>query len=199
VSRAKGRAPRSQRKADGERVAAPRTGAARPGQARSGAARAGGARAGRGAQGGAAATGTVPVVPGSRIREASERAGDLAAEWAATVARVVLGLVLAWFGYHELVRPGQWTGYVPVVPPGSSLAIILVLAHGWVLLVLAVALAAGIAPRAAAAVAAVLLLEIVISLTASGGLSDLILRDLGVFGLAVCLTGCRHHRLVLRG
>jgi hypothetical protein len=33
----------------------------------------------------------------------------------------------------------------------------------------------------------------------SGGLSDLILRDLGVFGLAVCLTGCRRQRLVLSG
>ena len=189
MSQAKGRAPRSQRKAGDERAAASRTGQARPG----------GGRPGRAGQGGAAATGTAPVVPGSRLRDASGRAGDFATEWAATVARVMLGLVLAWFGYHELVRPGQWTGYVPVVSPGSSLAIVLVLAHGWVLLVLAVALAAGIAPRTAAAVAAVAMLEIVISLTASGGLSDLILRDLGVFGLAVCLTGCRHHRLVLRG
>jgi len=115
------------------------------------------------------------------------------------VGRVALGLVLAWFGYHELVRPGQWTGYVPVISPSSSLAIVLVLAHGWVLLILAVALVAGIVPRTAAAVSAVALLEIVISLTVSGGLSDLILRDLGVFGLAVCLTGCRRQRVVLRG
>jgi uncharacterized membrane protein YphA (DoxX/SURF4 family) len=125
--------------------------------------------------------------------------GDLAEEWAPTIGRVALGLVLAWFGYHELVRPGEWTGYVPVVSPSSSLAIVLVLAHGWVLLVLAVALVAGIAPRIAAAVAALAMLEIVISLTVSGGLSDLILRDFGVFGLAVCLTGCGRQRLVLRG
>jgi uncharacterized membrane protein YphA (DoxX/SURF4 family) len=125
--------------------------------------------------------------------------GDLAEDWAPTAGRVVLGLVLAWFGYHELVRPGEWTGYVPVVSPSSSLAIVLVLTHGWVLLVLAVALVAGIAPRVAAAISAIALLEIVISLAVSGGLSDLVLRDLGVFGLAVCLTGCRRHRLVLRG
>lgn len=123
----------------------------------------------------------------------------VAAEWMPTVARVLLGLVLAWFGYHELVRPGQWTGYVPVVSPDSTPAIVLVLAHGWVLLILAAALIAGIAPRAAAAVAAVLLLEIVISLTATGGLTDLSLRDIGVLGLAVSLTGVTHHRLVLRG
>jgi len=133
------------------------------------------------------------------LRRAAERASAIAAEWTPTVSRVLLGLVLAWFGYHELVRPGEWTGYVPVFSPGSSLAIVLVLAHGWILLVLAAALAAGIAPRTAAAIAAVMLLEIVISLSATAGLSDLTLRDVGVLGLAVGLTGCARHRLVLRG
>jgi hypothetical protein len=73
----------------------------------------------------------------------------------------------------------------------------LVLAHGWVLLVLAAALIAGVAPRAAAAIASVLLLEIVIAL-AVNGLSDTTLRDLGVLGLALCLTGSTNQRLVLR-
>jgi uncharacterized membrane protein YphA (DoxX/SURF4 family) len=111
---------------------------------------------------------------------------------------MLLGLVLAWFGYHELVRPGQWTGYVPVLSPGSPVAVILVLAHGWVLLMLAAALIAGIAPRVSAAIAAVTLTEIVISLLASGGWSDLVMRDVGVLGLAVSLTGSARHRLVLR-
>ena len=31
------------------------------------------------------------------------------------------------------------------------------------------------------------------------GLSDTSVRDVGVLGLAVCLTGCRNQRLVLRG
>jgi uncharacterized membrane protein YphA (DoxX/SURF4 family) len=106
-------------------------------------------------------------------------------------------VVFAWFGYHELLQPGQWTQYVPVIPESSSLAIILVLVHGWVLLVLAAALVAGIAPRAAAAIASVLMLEIVIALVATG-LSDTALRDVGVLGLAVGLTGVKHQRLVLR-
>jgi uncharacterized membrane protein YphA (DoxX/SURF4 family) len=123
----------------------------------------------------------------------------LAADWAPTVARVLLALVLAWFGYHELVQPTLWTGYVPIVS-GSTLLVLLVLAHGWLLLVLAVAMVAGIAVRAVAAVAGALLLEIVISLTTSGGgLSDLVLRDVGVLGLAVCLTAPTRQRLVLRG
>lgn len=139
------------------------------------------------------------AVSGPSLRRVADRAGTMATEWAPTVSRILLGCALAWFGYHELVHPGEWTGYVPVLSPGSSLAIVLVLAHGWILLVLAAALAAGIAPRSAAAIAAVLLLEIVISLAVAGGLSDLTLRDVGVLGLAVCLTGCSRHRLVLRG
>jgi len=127
----------------------------------------------------------------------TDQAGRLAGEWAPTLGRVLLGLVLAWFGYHELVTPALWTGYVPVVSATSSFAVVLVLVHGWLLLMLAVAMIAGIAPRAVAAAAAILLLEIVISLTVTGGLSDLTLRDVGVLGLAVALTGRHTHRLVL--
>jgi len=126
------------------------------------------------------------------------RAAALASEWAPLAGRVLLGLVLGWFGYHELAQPSLWTGYVPVLSPGSSVATLAVLAHGWLLLVLAAALIAGIATRMAAAIAAVTLLEIVVSLVITAGLSDLILRDLGVLGLAICLTGITQPRLVLR-
>ncbi|HLH84003.1 MAG TPA: hypothetical protein VKV38_12125 [Trebonia sp.] len=138
------------------------------------------------------------AAPAAGPRGAAERAGMVAAQWAPTAGRVLLGLVLAWFGYHELLLPGEWTGYVPVISQTSDLAIVAVLVHGWVLFVLAVALVAGIAPRVSAAIASVALLEIVISLSVSG-LSDTSMRDVGVLGLAVCLTGCRNQRLVLRG
>ena len=119
------------------------------------------------------------------------------AGWAPTAARILLGLVLGWFGYHELVQPALWTGYVPLVNAHSSVATVLVLAHGWVLLMLAVALLAGILARAAAAVAAVLILQIVITLTVTGGLTDLTLRDVGVLGLALALTSQSDQRLTL--
>lgn len=134
----------------------------------------------------------------SRLRSLRDAGAEaVTAEWAPTAARILLGLVLAWFGYHELLRPGEWTGYVPIISETSNLAIIAVLAHGWVLLVLAVALVAGIAPRVSAAIASVLLLEIVISLAVSG-VSDTTLRDVGVLGLAVSLVGSRNQRLTLR-
>lgn len=149
----------------------------------------GGALAGgKRAQAGQAAAAPGPV---------TARTAALAAEWGPVAGRVLLALVLAWFGYHELVRPGLWTGYVPVFAPASTVAVVLVLAHGWLLLMLAVALAAGIATRLAAVAAAVLVLEIVVSLAVTAGLSDLTLRDVGVLGLAVCLTGTRQ-RLALR-
>jgi uncharacterized membrane protein YphA (DoxX/SURF4 family) len=144
-----------------------------------------------------AAEGDTRAAPASGLKGGLDLAGAAAAEWAPTVGRVLLGLVLLWFGYHELLLPGEWTGYVPVISESSSLAIVLVLAHGWVLLVLSAALLAGIAPRAAAALASLLMLEIVISLAATG-LSDTALRDVGVLGLAICLTGCKNQRLVLR-
>ena len=139
-----------------------------------------------------------PAVPqATSLTRATGRATSLAADWGVTAGRLLLGLVLAWFGYHELVQPGLWTGYIPLVHAASSAAIILVLAHGWVLLVLAVALIAGVAPRLAAAVTAVLMLEIVVSLLVTGGLSDLTMRDLGVLGLALCVAGAADQRLVL--
>jgi len=145
------------------------------------------------------AAGAAPAAPVSAAgaRGAADRAGQIAADWAPTAGRILLGLVLAWFGYHELMLPGEWTGYVPVINETSDLAIIAVLVHGWILFVLAVALVAGIAPRVSAAIASVLMLEIVISLSVSG-LSDTSMRDVGVLGLAICLTGCRTHRLTLR-
>lgn len=141
----------------------------------------------------------VPGSENSATASLTGRAAAVTAAWGPTAARVLLGLVLAWFGYHELVQPALWTGYVPVVSSHSTLATVLVLAHGWILLVLAVALVAGIMPRVAAGAAAILLLEIVISLTATGGLSDLTLRDVGVLGLAIAVASLAEQRLVLKG
>jgi uncharacterized membrane protein YphA (DoxX/SURF4 family) len=149
----------------------------------------------------AARAGTRPFATADAEPDASlaDRVQRVAAGWAPTLARVLLGLVLAWFGYHELVQPQLWTGYVPGVSATSSFADVLVLVHGWALLMLAVAIIAGIALRLAAAAAALFLLQIVVTLTITGGLTDLTLRDVGVLGLAICLTGSTNQRAVLTG
>jgi uncharacterized membrane protein YphA (DoxX/SURF4 family) len=127
----------------------------------------------------------------------AERAAEVVAAWAPAAGRVLLGLVFVWFGWHEVVQPGRWTQYVPVISESSQTATVLVAVHGWVLLALAAALILGVAPRVSAAIASLLLLEIVISLLATG-FSDTAMRDVGVLGLAVVLTGCQHQRLVMR-
>jgi uncharacterized membrane protein YphA (DoxX/SURF4 family) len=157
----------------------------------------------RGARRGSQAAGRAPLgaaTTPSHLDSTSPlaRLTMMAEAWAPTAARILLGLVLGWFGYHELMGPGLWTGYVPVLSASSHAAEVLVLAHGWVLLVLAVSLVAGIAPRLAAAIAFLLVLEIVISLTARGGLSDLVLRDVGVLGLCAAVVGAGSQRLSLR-
>ncbi|HUY10003.1 MAG TPA: hypothetical protein VMW80_11275 [Candidatus Dormibacteraeota bacterium] len=118
--------------------------------------------------------------------------------WSPTVARLALGLVLLWFGMHELLQPSLWTGYVPVISATSEFALILVLIHGWVLVMAGAALVLGIAPRLAAALSALMLLEIVLSLSITAGVSDIVARDVGVFGLAVAVFANDQSRLVLR-
>ncbi len=120
------------------------------------------------------------------------------APWVTTIGRIILGLVLAWFGYHELVVPKLWTGYVPFISTTSQFSQVLVLIHGVILSILAVGLVVGVLPRTFAGIAALTMLEIVISLTITAGLSDLVLRDIGVLGLALSVMASRHERLVLQ-
>lgn len=129
----------------------------------------------------------VPTVTGPTRHPIPMVEGPEHATWAATFTRLILGLVFLWFGYHELVDPRLWTGYVPVVPATSTASVVLVLAHGVVLFVLAVALLVGVAPRAAGAIGALLMVEIVVSLGVSG-INDVVVRDVGVLGLAVAVA-----------
>lgn len=119
--------------------------------------------------------------------------------WGSTAARMMLGAVFAWFGVHELLQPQLWTSFVPVLTPTSPLASTAVLAHGAVLVVLAVALLMGIAPNLAAGVAAALLLEIVVAMAVQGGINNVLLaRDFGILGLALAVASQPDQRLVMR-
>ena len=111
---------------------------------------------------------------------------------------MALGGVFAWFGFHELWQPRLWAGYVPFVSSTSGSAVAAVLAHGWVLLVLAGALILGIAPRFAAWVGVVVVLEVVLALVIQHGLSDVSVRDVGVLGLALALAARSSHPLTMR-
>lgn len=122
---------------------------------------------------------------------------DRASPIALVLGRTLLGVVLGWFGYHELVIPSLWTGYVVFLSPASVLSKSLVLVHGATLLVLAAGLVFGVLPRLFALAAAALMLEIVLSLTLTAGLSDLVLRDVGVMGLALMVFSAKNQSFVL--
>lgn len=136
------------------------------------------------------------AVPNSPA-DAAGTAAALLEEWTPTVARLALGVVLLYFGVSELIRPSLWTGYVPAIPSASSFAVGLVVVHGWLLSVLGVAIGLGVATRVAAGLSALMLLEIVLSLTFTGGFSDIVARDVGVLGLAVAVMGSTRQRLSL--
>ncbi len=118
-------------------------------------------------------------------------------EWAVTVARIVLGLVCLWFGTNELIQPHLWTGYVPIIPTTGVLPVVLVLLHGGALFVFGIALIVGIVPRIVALFVALLLLEIVLTLSIGHGVNDIAVRDMGILGLALAIAGSTRQRLLL--
>lgn len=118
-------------------------------------------------------------------------------EWTSTLAREILGAICLWFGVNELIQPHLWTGYVPFVPATGTLIVVLVLLHGAFLFVLGVALVFGIAPRVAALMMGLLLMEIILDLTVGHGVNDIAVRDLGILGLSLAVIGSTRQRLML--
>lgn len=104
------------------------------------------------------------------------------------VASVALAFVLFWFGAEELHSPANWTVFVPKFIGSSSLAVHLVTVHGAVLCLAAAMIVLNYGRRVAAAVVSFLILEIIIDLIISAGLSPIAVRDIGLFGLALSLA-----------
>lgn len=106
------------------------------------------------------------------------------------VMRVSLAFVLGWFGIQQLRAPNAWTGFIPAVvlehSPVSGAA--LVLLHGLLLAVAACGIFLGIACTAASWLASALLLEVTIALVLAEGSAPLVVRDIGLLGLALALA-----------
>jgi hypothetical protein len=104
--------------------------------------------------------------------------------------RLGLGFVMAWFGVQELRSPGEWTVFVPSFVGGMSPVSLndLVLVHGFLLLLAGAAVVLGLFYLFGALLAVGLFLEIVFGLWYDGGLSDLVIRDIGLLALAVAVS-----------
>ncbi len=101
------------------------------------------------------------------------------------IARLATGLVMGTFGAWELLAPSQWTEYVPPIPAARLEAVPLVLAHGWILFVLAAAAWINFLPGVTAWLAVAMLTEVVAGLLWGTGISATIIRDVGVLALAL--------------
>lgn len=101
------------------------------------------------------------------------------------VARIGTALVLGVFGYWELTAPGEWAGYVPhfVEPFVSSVS--LVLLHGWVLFMLAVAALLDFLPSVISWISVAMMTEVVVGLLLTRGDTSILVRDVGVLALAL--------------
>ncbi|TMB98873.1 MAG: hypothetical protein E6J42_04990 [Chloroflexi bacterium] len=106
------------------------------------------------------------------------------------VVRGGISFVLAWFGLQELRDPSSWAVFVPsFVADLSPLAIdSLILFHGFLLVLAAALILTGILYSAGCILAAGLLSEIVFGLWLDGGLTDLVVRDIGLLTVTVALA-----------
>ncbi len=106
------------------------------------------------------------------------------------VMRLALAFALGWFGVQELHKPSDWGVFVPnVVSHHYPHAVNnLVILHGFLLTLASASVFFGLAYFAGSALAAALLGEVVIGLWLDGGVSDLVIRDIGLFGLATAVA-----------
>jgi len=97
------------------------------------------------------------------------------------VLRLGLGGVFLWFGTDKFLHPDIWTNYIPSWFPMLIPVSIFIILLGIVETLLGLMLLTGFYTRVAAAIAALMLIPIIISL----GYNEISVRDFGLLMLAV--------------
>lgn len=103
--------------------------------------------------------------------------------------RVSLGFVLLWFGVNEVLDPRYWSGYVPslvasFLPFGVNLFVQM---HGVVLSLLALSLFFKFYIRYTGLLAVGVIFLIISGLIMIDGFNEIVVRDIGLFGLALAI------------
>ena len=98
-----------------------------------------------------------------------------------------LGFVIIWFGFQEVFSPQDWITFLPPFLGDGSFANNLVVFHGIILTVSALLLFFNIYRKIVAIILTFIFLEIIITLIAQTGLSDIAVRDIGLLGMIICL------------
>lgn len=105
------------------------------------------------------------------------------------VMRWFLGFVLLWFGINEVIDPRYWSGYVPpIVLQFFPFSVnVFVQSHGLILSLLGLALFFKIHIPITGFVTMGVLLSIIGGLIMMDGFNEVVVRDVGLFGLALAI------------
>ena len=101
------------------------------------------------------------------------------------IDRIGLAFVFVSIGVWEVFRPGYWVGYLPPSIMHLADPMLMVRAHGVGLVLVGVAIVAGLYLRVTSALAGLMLLDIIVILMLQRGLAEIIIRDIGILFLAI--------------
>ncbi|MDE1975289.1 MAG: hypothetical protein KGI49_02145 [Patescibacteria group bacterium] len=108
---------------------------------------------------------------------------------ASFLLRYFLAFTVIWFGWNEIWSPGDWTVFVPsFLGLTQDTATALVAVHGVLLCIIGLALVLKYKVRIASGLLALMFLEITADLIISNGFSDIVVRDIGLMGMAIGLS-----------
>ena len=105
------------------------------------------------------------------------------------VMRLSLAFVFGWFGISEIFSPRYWSGYVPqIITELLPIPILpLVQGHGAVLIFLALCFLFRFYLRYVGVLAILVLLSIIGGLISMNGFNEIVVRDVGLLGLAISI------------
>lgn len=104
------------------------------------------------------------------------------------IVSLALGFVVLWFGVNEIVDTKNWLGFVPEFMGQGTLAYAAVIFHGIVLSVTGFMLILNVRRRWAAIVLVLIFTELIVDLIIGGIAKDIIVRDIGLWGMAIALA-----------
>ncbi len=103
------------------------------------------------------------------------------------LARISLAFVFISIGIWEIVQPSYWGMYVPPFFSAIIATNTFVMIHGMALVLIGTAVLLGIYLRVASALAVLVMLTIVASLTFYFGFNDIVIRDIAILLIAASL------------
>lgn len=103
------------------------------------------------------------------------------------LTRISLAFVFIGIGIWEIVQPSYWGMYVPPFVSSIIATNTFVVIHGIALVVIGTAVLLGIYLRVASALAVLVMLTIVVSLTFYFGFNDIVIRDIAILLIAAAL------------